>query len=458
MTATRPSPQAARWETYLADRAGLSFSGSRGRWLRVIVESTIPEPGDGSPDASGGPDDEDALFERLCEALTVQESFFFREHSKLALLTDHVLPGYADRDRPIRVWSAGCAAGQEAYTLAMLLADNGHAGHYDILGTDLSPEAVAAAKRATYGRWSMRGVDAATVADHFEVSDEGYRVAQRYRERVRFAQHNLLEPMPPGTAPFDVIMCRNVLIYLTPEAVRRAAEAFSRALVPGGWLILGVSDPILDPVPGLQQVATRHGLAYRRLDAEPVGEEPVIAGTSGAAAERESRTAVRRTRRIRPRAPDPPRRAAGVGRVGQAEVSELVEAAERALELGKPAEAAALAGEAVERAPGHCPAHRALIQGLAEDGRLDQAAAAAARAMSAFPADALVRNLCAVVLLEQGQLLEAAALARQAVYLDPDLAVAHLVLARAREGLGDDRAASRARRNARQLLATGGDR
>lgn len=444
MTATPAS--AARWETYLADRAGLSFSGSRGRWLRVIVESTVPEP-----DARWGTDDEDALFERLCEALTVQESFFFREHSKLAMLTDHVLPGYAGRDRPIRVWSAGCAAGQEAYTLAMLLADNGHAGHYDILGTDLSPEAIAAAKQATYGRWSLRGVDAGTVANHFETFYGAHRVAQKYRERVRFAQHNLLDPMPPGTPPFDVIMCRNVLIYLTPEAVRRAGEAFRRALVPGGWLILGVSDPILDHLPGLQQVATKHGLAYRRLDAEPAE-----AAASGSATDRETRTAVRRTRRIRPRAPDPPPVATAVHRIGQAEVSELVEAAERALVLGRPREAAALAGDAVERAPGHCPAHRALIQALAEDSRLGDAAVAAARAMSGFPADALVRNLYAVVLLEQGRLPQAAAMARQALYLDPDLAVAHLVLARAHEGLGDERAASRARRNARHLLATQG--
>ena len=241
----------------------------------------------------------------------------------------------------------------------------------------------------------MRGVDAGNVADHFDTTDEGYRVAKRYRERVRFAQHNLLDPMPPGTAPFDVIMCRNVLIYLTPEAVRRAAEAFSRALVPGGWLILGVSDPIPGVVPGLQQVATKHGLAYRRLDAEPIDV------LSGPAADREIRTAVRRARRIRPRAPDPPQSAAAVGRVGQAEVSELVESAERALELGKPREAAALAGEAVERAPRHCPAHRALIQALAEDSRLGDAAAAAVRAMSGFPADALVRNLYAVVLLDE---------------------------------------------------------
>lgn len=453
MTATRPSPHAARWETYLADRAGLSFSGSRGRWLRVIVESTIPDPGDLSPEPRDGLDDEDVLFERLCEALTVQESFFFREHSKLAMVTDHVLPGYVDRDRPIRLWSAGCAAGQEAYTLAMLLSDNGFAGRYDIVGTDLSPEAVAAAKRASYGRWSLRGVDARTVADHFETSGEGYQVAAKYLERVHFVQHNLLDPMPPSIAPFDVIMCRNVLIYLTPEAVRRAAEAFSRALVPGGWLILGVSDPHLEDVPGLQQVATRHGLAYRRLDAAPV-DPPA----SSSATDRETRTAVRRTRRVRPQVPDPPPVAATVGRVGQAEVSELVEAAERALELGKPRDAATLAGEAVERAPRHCPAHRALIQALAEDSRLGDAAAAAARAVSGFPADALVRNLYAVVLLEQEQFVEAAAMARKAVYLDPELAVAHLVLARAHEGLGDDRAASRARRNARQLLTTQGAR
>ena len=446
MTATRPSPQAARWETYLADRAGLSFSGSRGRWLRVIVESTLPEPGDAAT-ASGAGLDDDAIFERLCEALTVQESFFFREPSKLALLTDDVLPGYADRDRPVRLWSAGCAAGQEAYTLAMLLSRAGHAGRFDILGTDLSPEAVAAAERATYGRWSLRGVDPRTVAEHFESSADGYRVAQRYREHVQFAQHNLLDPMPAGIAPFDVIMCRNVLIYLTPEAIRRAAGAFAHALVPGGWLILGVSDPILEDVPGLHQVATPHGVAYRRLDAETGGAAQALP-----AAGREPRAAVRRTRPARTRPPEPAR-VAPVARAAQAEVSELVEAAERALELGKPEEAAAFAHEAVAVAPRHAPARRALIQALAEDSRLGDAAAAAVRAVSDFPADALVRNLYAVVLLEQGQLVEAAAMARKAVYLEPDLAVAHLVLARAHEGLGDVRAASRARRNARQLLS-----
>ena len=431
----RTHPQLDALVAEASRRTGVDFSGARGPSLLAALQRAVGGPAS-TVTAEALQDDD--VFQRFCDDVTVRESFFFRERSRLDLVTRVALPALVTRPGSLSVWSAGCAGGQEAYSLAALLRAAGLAGRYRVLGTDLSPAAVAEAQAGVYTRWSLRGVDDATVARYFTVTRSHFRVKDDLRADVSFARHNLLEAAPAPTGGFDLVFCRNVLIYLTPEATRQAVRRLVDALAPGGWLVTSASDPLLDRVDGLEAVLTEHGLAYRRTGAPPVPPLP-------------------------PRAAAPPRHL-GPGRSGRVRAAdpplrlqtpaELLAEGERALQLGDPSRAETTARQVLAVSE-HAPAARALlVQALAGTGRLDEARQAAEAATAALPMDAGLRHLHAVVLLESGLVEEAAAAARTALYLDPDLAPALLVLTRCHDLLGNVEAAERTRRAAARLLRT----
>lgn len=422
---------------YVTDRTGISFAGVRGERLREAVETMLAREPVGSEHV------DEALFGRLCEALTVQESYFFREPHKLALVRDHVLPALAARPGRLQVWSAGCAAGEECYTLAALLIRAGFRGRYRILGTDLSEKAVSLARRARYGRWSVRGMGETDLAELFETLGDGYLVADRFREDVAFEVHNLLEPLPEPGGSFDLILCRNVLIYLTPEATHRAVAALAGALAPGGWLVLGAADPLLLGMTGLETVVTESGLAYRRPASEETAARPPAATTSAAsttsapAAAARSRSRSHRSTEARP----------------QQDPEAMLSAAAQSLALARPEDAERLARLAMATSTGERQGHLVLAEALAQQGRLPESLQVAERAVRLWPDDAAPRHLLAVVLLETGDAVRAAQAARQAAYVDPGHAPAHLVLARCLELLGDNLGARRCRRNGHNLMS-----
>lgn len=422
---------------YLTRRAGLSFSGSRGSWLLDAVHRVVGGVAARPAEAVRVLDGDEALFARLCDEVTVQESFFFREgrtqDQVRAALDRH------DRRRPLKVWSAGCAAGEEAYTLAAVVSGAGLASSASILATDLSGAAVAAADRATYGRWSLRGVDEATIGRLFTRTRGGWQVREHLRSLVTVDRHNLLDDPPALPGGFDLVLCRNVLIYLAPDAVARVGQRLAAALAPGGWLLTSASDPMLDHVHELEAVDTGHGIAYRRRTTrEGVPERAEVLPGRAAA-----RHPVRRRAIV-----SVPRTVAAQDRTDRAD--ELA-TARRALALGSPLEAE----RAARRAGADVAAHRLLVQALGEQGSLPEALSEAERAIAAFPLDAELRVLHALLLLETGDPQVAVGAARQAVYLEPQSAAGHLVLARCQEALGDHGAARRARRNARRLIDNG---
>lgn len=438
------SPAAQRLQNrvaaYVEHRTGLSFAGSGRRRLDQAVLETLPTR---LERVGPGPALTDEDFDRLCEAVTIQESYFFREPGKLAIVRDQLIPGARTGHAPLRIWSAGCAAGEEAYTLAALCREAGLGDRYRILATDLSRAAIAAARRGVYSRWSVRGMDQSRLAELFEPAGRKYHVVDRLRENVTFEQHNLLDPRPQSWGRFDLVVCRNVLIYFSPEAARAAITTLADALLPGGWLVLGASDPLADTFPQLEPVRTAHGLVYRRP-----AEEPDAPLQPPAARRVRSEKRARR----RPTAPRPPGPQRPAPRADIPDLESLADAAQRELAAARPAEAEKQARAILRSAPDERTAHHLLIQSLAEQGRTADAVAAANRAVALFPDDAESRYLQAVALLERGDAQAAAAVARQAVYLDPASAPAHLVLGRAQELLGNTRAAGRARRVGRDLL------
>ena len=214
-----------------------------------------------------GDDDQEIL--SAIEAITVHETYFFRETASLNALRDEVGPTLAVSRRTLDVWSAGCSTGEEPYTLSIILGDLMGAGiidSYSVLGTDISARSVAAGVVARYGRRSFRGELDAREKQHFILDDEGGGTPKKYvRTPVELKVLNLVDDKGMSSLPhFDVIFCRNVLIYLTPEARRQVLQAFHDRLRPGGILLLGHSESLLHVENPFELWPMRRGLAYRR--------------------------------------------------------------------------------------------------------------------------------------------------------------------------------------------------
>ncbi|HEX7430848.1 MAG TPA: CheR family methyltransferase [Candidatus Limnocylindrales bacterium] len=190
-------------------------------------------------------------FARLVNSLLIKVTEFFRDPKLFEYLREHVLPeliAEARRERrEIRIWSAGCSTGEEAYSLAIVLAEIlGEQSAWPdvrIFGTDIDREAIAFARRGIYPATALKSLPAGTRDRYFAKSDGGYEVAKRLRALMVFGEHDLGE-----RAPFpriDLLLCRNVLIYFAPPMQQIALETFAFSLRPGGWLALGTSETVM---------------------------------------------------------------------------------------------------------------------------------------------------------------------------------------------------------------------
>jgi chemotaxis protein methyltransferase CheR len=203
------------------------------------------------------------LWDDLIGAITVGETYFFRNPSHFDALRRHILPGLMARhgdDRRLRIWSAGCSSGEEPYSLAILLrqllpdlAD----WNIFILATDINKQALRQARQNCYREWSFRQTDPAIRVGYFTPrnrssgkargrQDRFFELSPQVREMVTFAYLNLAEDAYPSLATntnaMDLILCRNVAIYLPEAVIREMAERFHRCLVTDGWLIVGASE------------------------------------------------------------------------------------------------------------------------------------------------------------------------------------------------------------------------
>ncbi|MGN6357493.1 MAG: CheR family methyltransferase [Novosphingobium sp.] len=188
-----------------------------------------------------------ALARRVVEALLNNETYFFRDRAMFDQLSSRVLPDLAQRrtsSRRLSIWSVGCSTGQEALSLAMLFLDdprwNGWA--IDILGTDVSETVVETARAGCYTQFEIqRGLSVTQMIRWFEDEDGGWRAKARLRRHVRFEVHNLLSP-PLAANRFDLILCRNVLLYFEGPNRERAFERMAAALAGDGRLMLGAGE------------------------------------------------------------------------------------------------------------------------------------------------------------------------------------------------------------------------
>jgi len=225
---------------------------------------------------------EPALATQVVEALLNNETYFFRDRSPFDLLAKHALPLLAKRrasSKRIRIWSAGCSTGQETYSLAMLFAEDSATWNgwtIDILGSDVSSTVIDRARHGTYSHFEVqRGLGINQTIRWFEEHDGGWRAVEALRKPVRFQVHNLLEP-PPHPGDFDIVLCRNVLLYLNAEKKALAFERLASAMASDGWLMLGAGETVIGQTRKLMADTKARGLYRLTAEANDSSGEPEI--------------------------------------------------------------------------------------------------------------------------------------------------------------------------------------
>ncbi len=261
----------------------------------------------------------------LLEDIVNNETAFFRNARHFRLLAEVVFPEWARTrtgDRPLRLWSAGCSTGQEAYSLAITVAEAlglPPRRPVEIIATDISRRALAYAQHGLYTEREMRLVDAAYWKEYFQPVGTGYRVKEALRDMVRFKELNLVaEPLPALVQKVDVIFCRNVTIYFQIETSRRLMANLHRCLNEGGYLFIGFSETLWQVFDAFERVQNGGVFFYRKgsvsqlrrdrpevlrppLPTETSVERPLYLGTAPAErADKAPRTAGRAVRKEYP--------------------------------------------------------------------------------------------------------------------------------------------------------------
>jgi chemotaxis protein methyltransferase CheR len=210
-----------------------------------------------------------AELEALIEHLVVQETYLFRELDQLRTLVSHLLaPQIAEGRRP-RIWSAGCATGEEPISLAVLLADRGLHDRVEMVATDISRRALERARAGHFTRRSLRALGPTTTFPAWLEPDGagGVRAAPALVGRIAWSRVNLLdEEAVQAMGTFDVILCRNVLIYFSDQTTSAVVDRLTAALTPGGTLVVSVTESLMRFGTGLTCEERNGVFFYRRLE------------------------------------------------------------------------------------------------------------------------------------------------------------------------------------------------
>lgn len=418
----------------LTSRTGLAFPPSRRQQARESIYRVMKRGGIESPAEYADALEHDAIdLDPLIEEVTVGETYFFREPAHFAFIRQTILPALGrNGDAALRIWSAACASGEEPYSLAILVEQEGFAESARILGTDISRAALAKAREATYTEWSFRGCDRTLVAKYFDRVGSRFRLQERIRARVVFERLNLaLDSYPSiinGTHHCDLILARNVLIYLDRDTIREVARRLFASLRDGGWLIVGPSDPLLSPFAPFETIVADEGVFYRRRDIHvasvsvpPPREEPKVSSPPRVAEPRRSTREARRQ-----------------------------PSAEEAFERGDYRRAIELTRDALSD-----PSTAALyLRAVANGGTAEEAVRAAEELAKRHPVVVELQLLRAVLLIANGRDEEALAVLRRVLYLDRSLAIAHFLIGGILQRSGKVTDALRSYRNAREIAAS----
>lgn len=396
--------------------------------------------------------------------ITNRESYFFRDKGQMDLLRGRILPELIEHARlagtKLRIWSAGCSTGEEPYSVAMLVNDlhpTGKSPDVEILGTDISPAALARARDGVYGSWSFRMVDPAIRDRYFRGNDTEWTLDPAVRAMVRFRAGNLTREVVAGeivSDVFDLILCRNVFIYLDQSAITAAVGIFARSLRAGGYLMTGHSELNGIDLQGLEQRRFAESLLYRRpepADAvtarqagnpdrpqtepsgrsvptlEKRGRQVGMAPSHAAAPPRASRTSTGSPSR----ASSPPgtaSRDAEVRPVAE-EVDAFIDDASRLIDAGRNEEVIARGTPLADAGKGGAPLLYLLATAHANRGDYEKGSALGSRAIAADRMHLPSYYLLAQIAESRDDKAEARRLLNNVLYLAPMSAAAYVFLA-----------------------------
>ncbi|WP_234026966.1 protein-glutamate O-methyltransferase CheR [Erythrobacter sp. HKB08] len=218
------------------------------------------------------------LAQRVVEALLNNETYFFRDRVMFDLLARQVLPALARKradSKRIAIWSAGCSTGQEALSLAMMIQDQPGLWKdwtIDIVGTDISERAISTAREARYSQFEIqRGLGVGQMLSYFEETENGWKAKPALKTMVHYKVRNLLDPAEIRER-FDLVLCRNVLLYFDPERRALAFDRLAESIRPDGWLMLGAGETAQGRTDQFKPVEGNQGLYVRSTPTLPDAE------------------------------------------------------------------------------------------------------------------------------------------------------------------------------------------
>ena len=351
----------------------------------------------------------------LLNLVTVTETCFFRDVSQFRLLRERILPTViAERSaraagpQRLRIWSAGCSSGEEAYSIAITLDDLGvyrnfPAWSIEIVGTDLNTDALEKARRGVYAARAVRNVEGRLLDKYFAPDGKAFALCEAIRNRVSFEFGNLVQTPMPTTGAQDIVFCKNVAIYFSSDVTRRLIEGLRGTLAPGGYLLLGHAESLWQMSDGFMVIEHERTFAYRKsLDQ---GIRPPRAGVP------------------RPRPASDP--------------AAQYDSCRAAFRAGEWDAAESGLGALVASCPTFVPGILLLGGLYAHRGRFDDAMAQAERVLKVSALEPRAHLLIGMIAARRERPDEAVQSLRRALYLDDSLALGHFWLGNLYRERGD---------------------
>lgn len=454
-----------RFHELVLERSGLYFPQSKRRSLERGVLKGLEASSCGSLDeyyvallreSSSSP-----TWDHLVATLTVGETYFFRNKGHFEALQKEILPDLIEQrrrtTRRIRIWSAGCATGEEPYSVAILLRQlipNLDSWNIMIKATDINRSALRQAERGRYRPWSFRGVDQNVRDRFFSLNgDQDYILDRAVRRMVMFDYLNLVEDRYPSltnnTNGMDIILCRNVTIYFDPQTTLDVVSKFHRCLTGDGWLIPGASEPNMvfyedfeaRTFPGAVVYQKAKGSFARSKPEKPVFQFASASSSEDTAPEPQSDpwTWLRQEKET----PEEPELAS---------TTDPYEEATRLIHMGDLDEALIKLHEKLDQDPEYVPAYYTLGKVYANKGNLEEAEQWCQRAIHRDKLQPEPYYTLSMIYQEHGLLNKAVQALKKTVYLDREFILAHYTLGQVYQQQGRAQQAARAFHNAKRLL------
>ncbi len=450
-----------RFSKLMHDRCGLHFPEKRRTDLEAGIRQAFATSTCTNLDEYyrllQDPKDGAVEMDRLINALTVSETHFFRNAGQFDALYNHVLPQIIQRRRPLctlRIWSAGCASGEEPYSIAIMLREllpDVDEWAITILGSDVNTESLHRARKAVYGEWAFREARARQCRPrYFRPQGNRYELIPEVRRMVTFAQLNLAENSYPAyetnTTFMDLILCRNVMIYFTESVTIKIVERFYNALAEGGWLIVGHSEHSLTTYRHFQAHNYPDAILYQRTGQPTVLPSDWDWLTASPAQDEPSPLSVP----VSNPAPAP----VDVQSTPPVEIEEgdSFERAQELLDYGHSEKGRDMLLKLVKSRPHHAPTCALLGQACANLGCWQEAEHWCRQAIGLDKLALKAYYILALVLHHQGKLDQAIEAMKKVIYIDRSYVPGHFGLADLYRSNGQLPQAQKSLDNARRLL------